>query len=321
MNIALILSVSLCNAARADGASSGKSEEFERLVLPGAKIERVAGGFSFTEGPAWSKDGYLIFSDIPAGIIRKWEPDGKVTILNHRSGNANGLTFDAKGRLIACEHGNRRVTRTELDGSTTVIADKYEGRRLNSPNDLVVKSDGSIYFTDPPYGVRPEDRDLSFQGVYRVVPGGKVTLLTKEMKGPNGLAFSPDEKTLYVADSSERRHIKAFDVDADGTLKSGRVFAAFKAGAEGPPDGMTVDTKGNVWSTGPGGIWVFNSAGAHLGTINIPQVAANCAWGNEDGKALYVTASTAIYRIQTEAVGIRPWMRRESGNSSDNGPK
>lgn len=303
---------SICNSASAGDTNALVPDDFNKLILPETRVEKVAGGFNFTEGPVWSKDGYLVFSDIPASIIRKVYPDGKVTILNNKSGHSNGLTFDMEGRLIACEHGNRRVTRVEKDGSITVLADKYNGRRFNSPNDVVVKSDGSIYFTDPPYGVRPEDRDLDFQGVFRIETDRKITLLTKELKGPNGLAFSPDETILYIADSSERLHVKAFDVQPDGTLKNGRVFANLKTGMEGPPDGMKVDVEGNLWCTGPGGVWVFNKDGVHLGTIKFPQITANCAWGDEDGKTLYATASTGIYRIRTNVKGIRPWIKSES---------
>ena len=302
---------SFCGIATAGDSVAMVPNDFSKLVLPESRVEKVAGGFNFTEGPVWSKDGYLIFSDIPASIIRRVDIDGKVTVLNDKSGHSNGLTFDLDGRLIACEHGNRRVTRVEMDGSITVLADKYDGRRLNSPNDVVVKSDGSIYFTDPPYGVRPENRDLDFQGVYRIGTDGKITLLTKKMKAPNGLAFSPDESILYIADSSERLHVEAFDVAPDGTLKNGRVFANLKTGMEGPPDGMKVDEKGNLWCTGPGGVWVFSKDGVHLGTVKFPQITANCAWGDEDGKTLYAAASTSIYRIRTNVKGIRLWMKTE----------
>ncbi|MHB0998039.1 MAG: SMP-30/gluconolactonase/LRE family protein [Armatimonadota bacterium] len=303
--IGLFASVSLGSNAVGEVTLDVKLHEFNRLIVPETKIEKIAEGFNFTEGPAWSKDGCLVFSDIPAGKIRQWEQSGKVLVINEKSGNSNGLTFDQKSRLIACEHGTRRVTRKELDGSISVLASKYNGKRLNSPNDVVVKSDGSIYFTDPPYGVRPQDRELDFQGIYKISTKGKITLLNKEMKCPNGLAFSPDEKILYVADSSERMHIKAFDVKPDGKLENGRVFAELKSSDEGAPDGMKVDVEGNVWSTGPGGIWIFDKTGALLGKILFPEVPANCAWGDEDCKMLYVTARTSLYRIHAEVKGVR----------------
>lgn len=315
MSIFCLLAV-LFNTANAADTIALVPDDFNKLILPDAKVEKVAGGFNFTEGPVWSKDGYLVFSDIPASIIRRVDPGGKVTVLNSKSGHSNGLTFDLEGRLIACEHGNRRVTRVEKDGSTTVLADKYNGKRLNSPNDVIVKSDGTIYFTDPPYGVRPEDRELNFQGVYRIDTEGKIELLVKDMKCPNGLAFSPDESILYIADSSEKLHVKAYDVEPDGTLKNGRIFANLKTGVEGPPDGMKVDTLGNLWSTGPGGVWVFNKDGVHLGTVKFPQITANCAWGDEDGKTLYAASTTSIYRIRTNVKGIRPWMKSESEPNS-----
>lgn len=295
--------------AQNEGAVVAKSPEFEKLVPAGAKIEKVAGGFSFTEGPVWHKDGFLLFSDIPANAIVKWEPGGKVSAYREVSGNSNGLTFDKERRLIACEHGNRRVTREEKDGKVTVLAGHYEGKRLNSPNDVVVKSDGSIYFTDPPYGCKSDERELTFQGVFRLSPDGKLTLLVDDFDRPNGLAFSPDEKVLYIADSSARMHIRAFDVKPDGTLANGRIFADMKTGEPGAPDGMKVDSKGNVWATGPGGVWVFDKTGKHLGTIKPPEVPANCAWGDKDGKTLYMTARTGLYRIRTNAQGMRPWMR------------
>ena len=291
-----------------EGSVAVKSPGFLKLVPADAKMEKVATGLHFTEGPLWHKDGFLLFSDIPANAITKWEPDGKVSTYREVSGNSNGLTFDKEGRLIACEHGNRRVTREEKDGKVTVLASRYEGKRLNSPNDVVVKSDGSIYFTDPPYGVEPGDRELDFQGVFRLSSDGKPALLVDDFSRPNGLAFSPDEKTLYIADSSDRMHVRAFDVRPDGTLANGRIFADMKAAEEGAPDGMKVDSDGNLWATGPGGVWVFDKSGSHLGTIKPPEVPANCAWGDEDGKTLYMTARTSIYRIRTGAQGIRAWI-------------
>lgn len=291
------------------GSIVTKSPEFAKLIPADAKIEKVAGGFQFTEGPLWHKDGFLLFSDIPADRIVRWKPGGDASTYREVSGNSNGLTFDKEGRLIVCEHGNRRVTREEKDGKITVLASHYEGKRLNSPNDVVVKSDGSIYFTDPPYGCKPEERELPFQGVFRLSPDGKLSLLVDDFDRPNGLAFSPDEKVLYIADSSARLHVRAFDVKPDGTLANGRIFVEMKTGEPGGPDGMKVDSNGNLWTTGAGGVWVLDKTGKHLGTIKPPELPANCAWGDKDGNTLYMTARTGLYRIKTNARGIRPWIR------------
>lgn len=288
-----------------------KDPAFSKLILYDAKAEKIAGDFQFLEGPVWHKDGYLLFSDTHKEAIFKWDPaDGKVSVYREVPGNSNGLTFDNQGRLITVEYGKHRLTRELKDGRIATIVSEYQGKRLNTTNDVVVKSDGSIYFTDPPYGVDPKDRELDYQGVYRLSPYGKLTLLIDDFKCPNGLAFSPDEKVLYIADSSERMHIRAFDVKPDGTLANGRLFADMKVKAPGASDGMKVDTEGNVWSTGPGGVWVFDKTGKHLGTIVAPEVPANCAWGDADGKTLYMTAKTGLYRIRTNAQGIRPWMEK-----------
>lgn len=287
------------------------------------RIEKLAGGFTFTEGPVWMKEGYLLFSDIPANVIRKWTPDGQVTVFLEKSGyegtdapagafiGSNGLTLDSEGRLIVCEHGNGRVTRLEKDGSRTVVADKYQGKRLNSPNDAVFKSDGWLYFTDPPYGLVKQDEDpkkeLKFNGIYRV-KDGKLELLYREMTRPNGLAFSPDEKYLYVANSDPARKVwMRFEVTAKGGLANPQVFFDAASSTEaGLPDGMKVDQKGNLYCTGPGGVWIFSPEGKHLGTIKPPEVPANCAWGDADGKTLYMTARTGLYRVKLGIAGIRP---------------
>lgn len=266
--------------------------------------ERIGTGFQFTEGPVWHPDGYLLFSDIPANRIVKWTSDGNVETFRAPSGNSNGLTYDRQGRLIACEHGVRRVSRAEPDGTITVLAERYQGKRLNSPNDVVVKSDGSIYFTDPPYGVAAEQRELDFQGVYRIAPDGTLTLLVDDFDRPNGLAFSPDEKTLYIDDSA-RRHVRAFDVQADGTLANGRVLVDMAIDADGVPDGMKVDVAGVLYVTGAGGTWVVSPKGEHLGTIVTPELPANCAFGDSDHKTLYITARTAVYRVRLKTEGVK----------------
>ncbi len=290
------------------------------IVPADAKIEKLAGGFQFTEGPVWMPDGFLLFSDIPANVIRKWEPSGEVSVFLENAGydkddaaegafiGTNGLTLDAEGRLVMCEHGSGRVTRLEENGSRTVLAAEWEGKRLNSPNDAVFKSDGSLYFTDPPYGLpRPEMRELDFTGIFRI-KDGKLELLGKELTRPNGLAFSPDESVLYVANSDPERKIwMKYEMAADGTLGPGSVFKDVTAEtADGLPDGLKVDQNGTLYCTGPGGIWIFSPDGGHLGTIKPPETPANLHWGDADGKTLYMTARTGLYRIALNVPGIRP---------------
>lgn len=299
------------------------SPELDRIVPKGAQIEKLAGGFGFTEGPIWLAEGALLFSDIPNNSIHRWTPGGKITVFRKPSGydkhdapagafiGSNGLTLDKQGRLIICEHGNGRVTRLEKDGKLTVLADKFEGKRLNSPNDAVYQSDGSLYFTDPPYGFPKEDADpkkeLKFNGIYRLA-GGKLQVLYKDLTRPNGLGFSPDEKTLYVANSDAARKVwTRFDVRPDGSIANGRVFFdVTKETANGLPDGLKLDREGNVYATGPGGIWIFSPQGKHLGTIQPPETPANCGWGGSDGKTLYITAQTGVYRVKLNIAGIRP---------------
>lgn len=292
---------------------------FHRLVPEDAVIETIAAGFGFTEGPVWNGD-HLLFSDIPNNRIVRWRelPEGpEVTTFKCPSGwplgqptevrlkGSNGLTLDRQGRLLACEHGNRRVTRYEPDGSTIAIAERYEGKRLNSPNDVVCRSDGTIFFTDPPYGLVNHEvgKELPFQGVYRIDRDGSLTLLVDDFERPNGLAFSPDEQTLYVDDSA-RAHIRAFDCDADGNLSNGRVFAPLDRPGDGVPDGMKVDTQGNVYCTGPGGIYVIDLAGTVLGRILPPTQPANIAWGGPDWRTLYMTARPALHRIRLNVPGV-----------------
>jgi gluconolactonase len=301
---------------------------FDKLVSPNAKVEKVADGFQFVEGPVWFRPGaYLLFSDIPGNVILQWSPSGgKMVFRDHifadsfppgKQVGTNGLTLDKLGRIIAAEHGNRRISRIGRDGKLTVLADRYEGKRFNSPNDVVVKRNQDIYFTDPPFGLlNPgqglEDalksplRELNFNGVFRITPEGKVDAVVKDLALPNGLAFSPDEKLLYVANSAGKTW-SVYDVKPDGTLAGGRIFFdAGKETGEGVPDGMKVDTAGNVWAAGPGGILVISPRAKLLGVIQFPEVPANCAWGDADGKTLYVTARTGLYRIKTNIAGIRP---------------
>lgn len=279
---------------------------FSRLV---PMLDRLAGGFGFTEGPVW-RGSDLLFSDIPNSRTVRYQPGPAgpdISTFRHPTGNANGLTLDHAGRLLACEHSGRRVSRVDPNGRVETVADNYEGKRLNSPNDVVVRSDGSIFFTDPPYGLPrlTEGKELPFNGVYRVDVSGKLHLLVDDFERPNGIAFSPDEQTLYVDDSA-RFHIRAFDVAPDGSLSRGRVWAELKAGPDekGVPDGMKVDQLGNVYCTGPAGIWIFDPNGRFLGRVVTPEVPANLAWGDEDWKTLYITAQTSLYRLRLSVAGI-----------------
>ena len=295
----------------------------DAIVPESAQLEKLADGFAFSEGPIWVHEGYLLFSDIPANTIFKWTSEEGVTLFRKPSGydgtdwpegaevGSNGLTLDSEGRLTLAEHGNRRVTRLEEDGSVTVLADKYEGKRLNSPNDLVYRSDGALYFTDPPYGLVGQNEDpakeLEFNGVYRVA-GDRLELLDRDLSHPNGIALSPDEKYLYVANSDPIRKIwMRYEVQPDGTVQNRTVFYdATSTTEEGLPDGLKVDKNGNVYATGPGGVWIFTPDGKHLGTLITPEPPANCHWGDADGKTLYITTGPALYRIRLNVEGVRP---------------
>jgi gluconolactonase len=271
--------------------------------------EKIAGGFVFTEGPVWHPEGFLLFSDIPAAKIYKWSPDGALSVWRDNSGNSNGLTFDRQGGLVACEHGNRRVSRTLADGTVVAIAELYNGKRLNRPNDVVVKSDGTVYFSDPPYGknpgepTNPADIEQPCNGVYRVLTNGVLELVADDFERPNGLAFSPDESILYIDDSA-RRHVRALDVLPDGTLANSRIVADLDHPQPGSPDGMKIDVQGNLYVAGATGVWVFTPEGEHLGVIVTPERPANLAWGDADRQALYVTARTSLFRFRTHIPGI-----------------
>lgn len=286
-----------------------RSPKLLDLIDADAELTQLGTGCEFTEGPVWHAEGkFLLFSDIPANQMKKWTADEGITNFRVPSGKSNGLTYDKQGRLVTCEHANRRVSRTEADGTVVTIASHYEGKRLNSPNDLVVKSDGSIYFSDPPYGLTADygvegEQDLDFQGVYRLSPDGQtVTLLIDDFDRPNGLCFSPDESILYINDT-ERMHIRVFDVQSDGTIANGRIFAE-EEGEDGVPDGMKIDVHGNIYLTGPGGIWIFDPAGEHLGVLQTPERAANLGWGGDDWSTLFITASTSLFSIQCKVAGI-----------------
>jgi len=316
------IAVALAQTPTGGGSVERLDSGLDAIVPAKATIERVAGGFKWPEGPVWVHSGFLLFSEIPSALIDKWTPDGKLTsylgpaefsmkdVAAAGVPGTNGLTLDKQGRLTICDQGNRRVTRLEKDGHFTVLADHYQGKRFNSPNDLVYKSDGSLYFTDPPYGLEKQDKDpkkeLPFNGVFRIA-GGKVTPLIRDLTNPNGIAFSPDERYLYVDNSEPQRLYMRYEVKPDGTLGPGKVFYDLASTpGKNLPDGMKVDQKGNVYATGPGGIWIFSPEGKHLGTVKLPEIASNCAWGDPDGKTLYITASTGLYRIHLKIPGIRP---------------
>jgi len=288
---------------------------FAAIVADGAAIERIAGGFGFTEGPLWRGD-HLLFSDIPNSRIVRYQraPEGPmIQTFRVPSNLTNGLTVDHQQRLLACEGAARRLTRTEADGAITVLAERSEGKRINSPNDVVVAADGGIYFSDPfwangfenPYGkrIREEEKELAFNGVFRVAPNGTVEAVADDFERPNGLAFSPDGQILYV-DDTRRFHIRAFDVRPDGSLANSRVFAELRAPEPGVPDGMKLDVEGNLYCTGPGGVWVIAPSGVVLGRILPPEVPANVAWGDADWQTLYITARTSVYRVRLNIPGI-----------------
>jgi gluconolactonase len=322
--------LSLCTAGMKQYKIIGKVEaldpEFEKLVPRGAQIEQLAEGFAWTEGPVWIADQKaLLFSDIPNNVVNKWTESKGVEVFIKPSGytgtkkrggepGSNGLLLDPEGRLVLCEHGDRRITRIEKDGKKTVLADNYMGKKFNSPNDAVFSSKGELYFTDPPYGLEKNyddpARELDWCGVYRRSPDGKITLLTKEMSRPNGIALSPDEKTLYVANSDPFKAIwMAFPINADGSLGTGKVFYDatpwVKQGRPGLPDGMKVDRAGNIFATGPGGVLVFNPQGKLLGVINTMDKTSNCAFGGDDGMTLFMTVNHTIARIRTSTRGLR----------------
>ncbi len=264
--------------------------------------ERLATGFQFTEGPVWHPDGYLLFSDIPAARIYKWTPEDGAQVWREGSGNSNGLTLDAQARLIACEHGNRRVSRTELDGTVVTLADSYQDKRLNSPNDVVVARDGTLYFTDPPYGIDPDPGEQGCNGVFGIRPDGRVERIFADFDRPNGLAFSPDGSIFYV-DDSRHRHVRAFDAGADGSFADSRVVCDMDHPQPGSPDGLKVDVEGHLYVAGATGVWVFEPDGQALGVIVTPERPANLAWGDADRRTMYITARTSLYRVRVTTPG------------------
>lgn len=299
---------------------------FLELVDEDAELERLGTGFTFTEGPLWNPDGFLLFSDMPGDVRRRWDEQSGVQEVANPSNKGNGMTFDNEGRLIVCEHVTSSVVRMDPDGTGSgreVLATHYEGRELNSPNDVVVKSDGAIYFSDPTYGRMPgfgieRDQDLDFQGVYRIAPGGgDPQLLVDDFEQPNGLCFSTDESLLYINDTT-RAHIRVFDVADDGTISNSRVLAEGIGSGSleigDLVDGMKLDERGNVWVTGPGGVCVFDPQGEHIGTVEVPENVGNINWarppGGPDWNQLFIPATSSMYRIQCKVSGNRlPYMR------------
>jgi gluconolactonase len=300
---------------------AAKSPAIYELVEEGSGVEQVATGFTFTEGPIWHPTGgYLLFSDMPGDKRRRWDPQDGVRVERDPSNKCNGMTYDADLNLLVCEHTTSSLVRERPDGTRETLASHYEGRELNSPNDVCVRSDGSIYFSDPWYGRMPvfgeeRERELGWQGVFRIPPGGgdpQLVVGKDEFEMPNGLCFSPDESLLYINDTP-RAHIRVFDANPDGSLSNGRMwFAGIGSGKieEGIPDGMKCDERGNIWVTGPGGVWVISAAGEHLGTIEVPENVGNLAWGGDDWHTLFVPSTSSLYTIRTK-VGPRrePYMR------------
>jgi gluconolactonase len=290
---------------------------FLELVDEDAELERLGTGFTFTEGPIWNPDGFLLFSDMPGDVRRRWDRETGVTEVARPSNKGNGMTLDNDGRLVVCEHVTSSVVRMDPDGTGSgreVLATHYEGRELNSPNDVVVKSDGAIYFSDPTYGRMPgfgleREQDLDFQGVYRIPPGGgDPQLLIDDFGQPNGLCFSTDESLLYVNDT-DKAHIRVFDVQPDGSIANGRVLADGIGTASleigDLVDGMKLDERGNIWVTGPGGVLVFSPEGEHIGTIEVPEPVGNLNWGGPDWNWLFIPATSSVYRIECKVSGNR----------------
>jgi gluconolactonase len=298
----------LCLAAGARSADFAvqNESEFQKLFVPDAKVEKLADGFKFVEGPAWlgGADGYLVFSDIPANQLKKWTRDGGVSTFRDPSRNANGNTRDGTGRLVTAEHTGRQISRTGLDGAVTTVVDRYDGKRFNSPNDVVVKSDGTFWFTDPPYGLPAgQEKEQAGNYVYRFSPvTQRVTVLATNFDMPNGLCFSPDETKLYVADSGRPHHIRVFEVTVDGTLGAGRVFCTIDKGG---PDGIRCDEGGRIWSSSGDGAQIFAPDGSLIARILLPKGAANLCFGGKEGKTLFLTARDTLYAVETRVRGSR----------------
>jgi gluconolactonase len=334
----LLLALTICTASARAQTIQKLDPALDQIVPFDAALERVAKGFDkWTEGPVWTREGSLLFAEIPANSIIRWRPEQKAEVFIHPSGyegvtpykgpepGSNGMTLDSDGRVTVAGHARRNVWRLEsLDphAQITVLADSFHGKKLNSPNDLVYKSDGSLYFTDPPYGLETQGDDdpkkeLRINGVYRIPaarqqkPGSqpareKLQLVIKDLARPTGIAFSPDEKFLYIAESDKKVWMR-YPVRPDGSVGTGSLFLDASSEHEiGGPDGIRVDKKGDVYGSGPGGVWIISPEGKHLGTISVPEKVSNVAWGDSDGKTLYITASTSVYRIKLNVSGVKP---------------
>ena len=281
-----------------------ESPRFWDLFTEGSQLEKIAAGFGFTEGPVWDPHGFLYVSDEEKNRISRVYPDGRVEVVLE-IGDPDGSTLDAEGRLVTTASVLRAIVRVEAGGKYTVLADKFEGKRFNSPNDIVVGPDGAFYFTDPTLDLpKGQPQEIPVQGVYRLGKDGAVRQLTSDLAQPNGLAFSPDGKRLYI-DDTEKREIRVYDVASDMSLRNGRLFGK-EEGRGGVPDGLRVDAKGNVYCTGPGGVWVWDAEGAHIGTVMLPESTANFNWGDADYGTLYFSSRTSIYRLKTKTRGVLP---------------
>jgi gluconolactonase len=293
-----------------------KSEALGELIDTGAEVERLATGFTFTEGPIWNKEGnYLLFSDMPGDTRRRWSESDGVEEIMKPSNKCNGMVYDSDGNLLVCEHVTSSLVRERPDGTRETLATHYNGKELNSPNDVITRSDGIIYFSDPSYGRMPgfgleREQDLNFQGVYRIAAGGgdpELILPEDEFEQPNGLCFSPDESLMYINDTP-RALIRVYDVQSDGSLTNGRLFFdGIGSGVieEGIPDGMKCDERGNIWVTGPGGVWVISPEAEHLGVVEVPENVGNLGWGGSDWKDLYMPSSTSLYRVRTKVASAK----------------
>ncbi len=298
------------------------TEYLPGIVEPNQEAQQLATDFAFTEGPLWHPDGYWLFVDLrrePPVIHRMSPAGGTPDIIREPSGGTNGMTFDLQGRLLMCEGDNRRITRMEADGTINVVADRWDGKRFHRPNDIVCRSDGSIYITNPSGRVPEEDQEIEWPGtIHRIATDGTVELLAHDIDFPNGIAFSPDESVLYVSNTrklgerpdqywdgevKQNQYIQAYDVAADGSLSNSRMFGSMASAEDGVPDGMKVDAEGRVYCTGSGGVWVFDAAGEHLGIIRVPEIPANCAFGGPDFRTMLFTARTSVYSLRMTTPG------------------
>jgi gluconolactonase len=279
----------------------------ERLLAQ-HQVQSIADGFTFADGAFWHRLGFLLFADGPRSRIHRWDPRSGLNVFREPSDNAIAFGLDPEGRLLSAEQAQRRISRTEADATTVTLVDRFEGKRLNSPNDLIVATDGAVFFTDPPYGLpnQTQGKELDFQGVFRLAPDGRLTVVSRDMPRPNGIGLSPDGRTLYVSDS-ERRELRSFTLTSDGSASGSKQVAQitpWKSSVRGVPDGLALDADGHVYVAGPGGVWVFAANGGRLGVIPVPETPSSCAFGDPDGKTLYITARTRLYKIRMTVAGL-----------------